>query len=83
MEQNFNLINQTSFEHDSFLKLQEFCTDLILKSGFYFNSGKIFGFSFSIGILSDYRVQINPIGLNFFGLIGSYINWFEKLTNIN
>ena len=32
MEQNFNLINQTSFEHDSFLKLQEFCTDLILKS---------------------------------------------------
>ena len=31
MEQNFNLINQTSFEHDSFLKLQEFCTDLMSK----------------------------------------------------
>ena len=31
MEQNFNLINQTSFEHDSFLKLQNFCTDLISK----------------------------------------------------
>ena len=31
MEQNFNLVNQTSFEHDSFLKLQEFCTDLMSK----------------------------------------------------
>src|SRR5205809_5138858 len=31
MEQNFNLINQTSFEHDSFLMLQQFCTDLMSK----------------------------------------------------
>ena len=31
MEQNFNLMNQTSFEHDSFLKLQKFCTDLMSK----------------------------------------------------
>ena len=29
MEQNFSLIYQTSFKHDSFLKLQKFCTDLI------------------------------------------------------
>uniref|UniRef100_U9SHT9 Kelch-like protein 17 n=1 Tax=Rhizophagus irregularis (strain DAOM 181602 / DAOM 197198 / MUCL 43194) TaxID=747089 RepID=U9SHT9_RHIID len=29
MEQNFNLIYKTSFENDSFLKLQNFCTELI------------------------------------------------------
>ena len=29
MEQHFSLINQTSFEHDSFLELQKFCTDLM------------------------------------------------------
>ncbi|EXX63879.1 uncharacterized protein OCT59_027267 [Rhizophagus irregularis] len=28
MEQNFNLVYQTSFENDSFLELQKFCTDL-------------------------------------------------------
>uniref|UniRef100_U9U8R5 Kelch-like protein 17 n=1 Tax=Rhizophagus irregularis (strain DAOM 181602 / DAOM 197198 / MUCL 43194) TaxID=747089 RepID=U9U8R5_RHIID len=31
MEQNFNLIYKTSFENDSFLKLQDFCTELISK----------------------------------------------------
>jgi hypothetical protein len=31
MEQNFNLIYKTSFENDSFLKLQYFCTDLMSK----------------------------------------------------
>src|ERR1043165_5001650 len=31
MEKNFNFINQTSFEHDSFLELQKFCTDLMSK----------------------------------------------------
>ncbi|EXX75965.1 uncharacterized protein OCT59_001191 [Rhizophagus irregularis] len=31
MEQNFNLIYKTSFENDSFLKLQNFCTELISK----------------------------------------------------
>src|SRR6266498_5428481 len=31
MEQNFNLIYQTSFENDSFLNLQKFCTELISK----------------------------------------------------
>ena len=31
MEQNFNLIYQTSFENDSFLKLQSFCTELMSK----------------------------------------------------
>ncbi|GBC28904.1 uncharacterized protein OCT59_001192 [Rhizophagus irregularis] len=31
MEQNFNLIYQTSYENDSFLKLQNFCTELISK----------------------------------------------------
>jgi hypothetical protein len=31
MEQNFNLIYQTSFENDSFLELQKFCTELISK----------------------------------------------------
>ena len=32
MEQNFNLIYQLSFENGSFLKLQEYCTDLISKN---------------------------------------------------
>jgi len=31
MEQNFNLIYQASFENDSFLQLQKYCTDLISK----------------------------------------------------
>src|SRR6185437_5934270 len=31
MEQNFNLIYETSFEINSFLKLQKYCTDLISK----------------------------------------------------
>ncbi|RIA91533.1 hypothetical protein C1645_821947 [Glomus cerebriforme] len=31
MELNFNLIYQTSFENDSFLELQKYCTDLISK----------------------------------------------------
>src|SRR5262245_28769427 len=31
MEQNFNLIYQTSFANDSFLELQKYCTDLISK----------------------------------------------------
>ena len=31
MEQNFDLIYQTSFENDSFLELQKYCTDLISK----------------------------------------------------
>src|SRR3954453_19989145 len=31
MEQNFNLIYQTSFENDSFLKLQKYCTELMSK----------------------------------------------------
>jgi hypothetical protein len=31
IEQNFNLINQKSFKHDSFLKLQQFCTELTFK----------------------------------------------------
>jgi len=31
MEQNFNLIYQTSFEKNSFLELQKYCTDLISK----------------------------------------------------
>ncbi|POG73452.1 hypothetical protein GLOIN_2v1586633 [Rhizophagus irregularis DAOM 181602=DAOM 197198] len=31
MEQNFNLIYQTSFENNSFLELQKYCTDLMSK----------------------------------------------------
>ncbi|RIA83357.1 hypothetical protein C1645_466916 [Glomus cerebriforme] len=31
MEQNFDLIYQTSFENDSFLELQKYCTDIISK----------------------------------------------------
>src|SRR5688572_9109265 len=39
MEQNFNLIYQASFKHDSFLELQKFCTDLITdEPGKIFNS---------------------------------------------
>ncbi|PKC54106.1 hypothetical protein RhiirA1_542990 [Rhizophagus irregularis] len=37
MEQNFSLVYQTSFENDSFLELQKFCTDLMSK-----NPDKIF-----------------------------------------
>jgi len=29
LEQNFSLVYQTSFEHDSFLKLQQFCTGIV------------------------------------------------------
>jgi BTB And C-terminal Kelch/BTB/POZ domain len=29
MEQNFSLVYQASFEHDSFLELQKFCTDIV------------------------------------------------------
>ena len=29
LEQNFSLVYQTSFEHNSFSKLREFCTDVI------------------------------------------------------
>ncbi|GBB90492.1 hypothetical protein RclHR1_17480005 [Rhizophagus clarus] len=32
MEQNFNLIYQTSFENNSFLELQKYCTDLVSKT---------------------------------------------------
>ena len=31
MEQNFNLIYQTSFKNDSFLELQKYCTELTTK----------------------------------------------------
>src|SRR3954453_17912749 len=31
MEQNFNLIYQTSFENDTFLTLQKYCTDIMSK----------------------------------------------------
>jgi hypothetical protein len=31
MEQNFNLVYQTSFENDSFLELQKYCTELLSK----------------------------------------------------
>ena len=31
MEQNFNLIYQTSFKNDSFMELQKFCTELMSK----------------------------------------------------
>ena len=31
LEQNFNLIYQTSFENDSFLELQKYCTELMSK----------------------------------------------------
>jgi hypothetical protein len=31
MEQNFNLIYKISFEHESFLKLQNFCTEMMSK----------------------------------------------------
>src|ERR1044071_3032709 len=31
MEQNFNLMYQTSFENDSFLELQKYCIDLMSK----------------------------------------------------
>src|SRR5579871_6007998 len=37
MEQNFSLIYQTSFENDSFLELQKYCTELTTK-----NPDKIF-----------------------------------------
>ncbi|GBB90488.1 hypothetical protein RclHR1_17480001 [Rhizophagus clarus] len=32
MEQNFNLIYETSFENDSLLELQKYCTDLVSKN---------------------------------------------------
>ena len=43
MEQNFDLIYQTSFENNSFLELQKYCTDLISKEpSKIFNSPNFF-----------------------------------------
>ena len=43
MEQNFDLMYQTSFENDSFNQLQNYCTGLIFKEpNKIFNSQKIF-----------------------------------------
>ncbi|EXX54588.1 hypothetical protein RirG_233070 [Rhizophagus irregularis DAOM 197198w] len=48
MEQNFSLVYQTSFENDSFLELQKFCTDLMSKNpDKIFNSRKNFDLAYS------------------------------------
>src|SRR5437763_10807004 len=64
MEQNFNLIYQTTFENDSFLILQKYCTDLMSKE-----PGKIFkSLNFSsisekllISLIQNDNLQMNVI----------------------
>jgi hypothetical protein len=64
MEQNFNLIYQTSFEKDSFLELQKYCTDLMSN-----NPNKIFkSLDFSttpenllVSLIQSDNLQMNEI----------------------
>ncbi|GBC01121.1 hypothetical protein RclHR1_40750001, partial [Rhizophagus clarus] len=64
MEQNFNLIYQTSFENDSFLKLQNFCSELMFKkSEKIFNSIDFTSFSEKclISLIQHDHFQMNEI----------------------
>ena len=52
IEQHFELVHQTSFQHNNFLEIQQFCTDLMAKSpekifkSFRFqNACKLFSFT--------------------------------------
>ncbi|CAB4421459.1 unnamed protein product [Rhizophagus irregularis] len=64
MEQNFNLIYQTSFDNDSFLELQGYCTDLMYQA-----PHKIFkSLDFTsipekilISLIQGYNLQMNEI----------------------
>ena len=64
LEQNFNLIYQTSFENDSFLKLQNYCTDLISKEPEkIFNSIDFISISekILISIIQNENIQMSDI----------------------
>ncbi|EXX62435.1 uncharacterized protein OCT59_001309 [Rhizophagus irregularis] len=64
MEQNFNLIYKTSFENDSFLELQNFCTELISKEPEkIFNSINFISLSekFLISLIQHNNIKKNVI----------------------
>ncbi|EXX78131.1 hypothetical protein RirG_017740 [Rhizophagus irregularis DAOM 197198w] len=64
MEQNFNLIYQTSFENNSFLELQKYCTNLISKEpNKLFNSMNFSSISENIllTIIQSDNLQISEI----------------------
>src|SRR5205809_3929040 len=64
MEQNFDLIYQTSFENDSFLQLQKYCTDLISKEpNKIFNSPNFSSIpeKLLVTLIQNDNLQINEI----------------------
>ncbi|RIA87324.1 hypothetical protein C1645_878101 [Glomus cerebriforme] len=64
IEQNFDLIYPTSFENDSFLKLQKYCTDLISKEpNKIFNSANLSSISEKvlISLIQHDNLQMNQI----------------------
>ncbi|GET03232.1 kinase-like domain-containing protein [Rhizophagus clarus] len=64
MEQNFNLIYKTSFKNDSFLKLQNFCTELMTKEPEkIFNSNDFISLSEKclISLIQHDKFQVNVI----------------------
>ncbi|GES76309.1 carbohydrate-binding module family 13 protein [Rhizophagus clarus] len=64
MEQNFDLIYRTSFENNSFLQLQKYCTDLVAKEpNKIFNSPNfsIISEKLLITLIQNKNVQLNEI----------------------
>src|SRR5438034_5521056 len=64
MEQNFDLIYQTSFENNSFLKLQKYCTDLISKEpSKIFNSPNFSSIpeKLLVTLIQNYNLQMSDI----------------------
>ncbi|PKY37578.1 hypothetical protein RhiirA4_450447 [Rhizophagus irregularis] len=61
MEQNFSLIYQTSFENDSFLELQKFCTNLITNKIFRSPSFSLIPEKLLVSLIQSVNLQINEI----------------------
>ncbi|GBC02537.1 hypothetical protein RclHR1_04670015 [Rhizophagus clarus] len=64
LEQNFNLIYQISFDNDTFLKLQKYCNDLIIKvPDKIFNSPNFTSISeeIMVSIIQNENVQMSEI----------------------
>ncbi|GES76308.1 carbohydrate-binding module family 13 protein [Rhizophagus clarus] len=64
MEQNFDLVYRTSFENNSFLQLQKYCTDLIIKEPIkIFNSSNFSSISEKLftSLIQNKGVQISEV----------------------
>jgi inhibitor of KinA sporulation pathway (predicted exonuclease) len=64
MEQNFDFVYQVSFENDSFMKLQKYCTDLVTKAPYkIFRSPKFSSIpeKLLISIIQNDNLQISEI----------------------